>query len=71
MIEHEIKRPQPSSQPHPQRLVASYVLGALFILVLIVAWLRGAGRLLIPLLLIAAAVALVRRIVRKIKEPIP
>lgn len=67
MIEHEIKRPQPP----PQRLAASYVLGALFVLVLVVAWLRGAGRLLIPLLLIAAAVAIVRRVVRKIKEPLP
>ncbi|MCA8964060.1 MAG: hypothetical protein H6838_01505 [Planctomycetes bacterium] len=55
----------------PQRLAASYVLTALFFVVVIVAWLRGAGRFLLPLLLLAGVAVLVRRVVRKIKEPLP
>ena len=32
---------------------------------------RGAGRVLVPVLLIAGLLALVNRVVRKIKEPLP
>ena len=64
--------PKPTRPPvRPQRLAAGYVLTALFFVVVIVAWMRGAGRFLLPLLLIAGAAALVNRVIKKIREPLP
>ncbi len=61
MIEHEIRRPPPRGQ----RLAAGYVLGALFVALLILLWTRGAGRFVLPLLLLGGAALLVRRLIRK------
>ncbi len=63
----EIRRPPPSRQ----RIAAGYVLGILFVVAIGYALTRGAGRVLIPVLLIAGLLVLVNRIVRKIKEPLP
>jgi hypothetical protein len=47
-----------------QRIAAGYALGAAFVLLLVALWIRGAGRLIVPLLLAGLAwlgVARVRR----------
>jgi hypothetical protein len=38
-----------------QRIAAGYALGAAFVLLLVALWIRGAGRLIVPLLLAGAA----------------
>ena len=59
------------SEVRPQRLAAGYFLGFVVAVFLVFAWLRGAGRLLIPLLLGGLVVVVITRVVRKIREPLP
>ncbi len=59
------------SEVQPQRMAAGYFLGFLFIAFLVFAWMRGAGRFLIPLLLIGLVGYAVVRFVRKVREPLP
>lgn len=55
----------------PQRIAAAWFLGAMFVVLLVVAWLRGAGRFVLPLLLAALVGVLVVRIVRAVLRPLP
>lgn len=54
-----------------QRLAAGWFLGFVFVAFVVFAWLRGAGRLLIPLLLIGAVGYGIARFLRKVREPLP
>lgn len=64
--------PAPSPPPRPAaRLAAGYFLGLAVVALVIFLWLRGAGRLLIPMLLLVAVGYGVVRIGRKIREPLP
>ena len=53
-----------------QRMAAGYFLGFVFVAFCVFAWLRGAGRLLIPVLLIALLGYGLARFVRKVREPV-
>lgn len=52
-------------------MAAGYFLGLAVVALAILLWLRGAGRLLIPMLLIGAVGYGAVRIGRKIREPLP
>ena len=54
-----------------QRLAAGWFLGAVFFAFVLFAWLRGLGRFLIPVLLLAAFGYGIRAVIRKIREPLP
>jgi hypothetical protein len=60
----------PPSSPPPQRIAATYFVGFLFVLLVGFLWLRGAGRMLLPLLLIGGLAYGVHRVVKKVREPI-
>jgi hypothetical protein len=55
----------------PQRIAAAWFLGACALALLVLACLRGAGRLVFPLLLVVVLGAIVARLVRKVREPLP
>ena len=61
----------PSPQVPPRRLAASWFLGFVFVAIAVAIWLRGGGRVLLPLLLIAIVVVVGARVARKIREPLP
>jgi hypothetical protein len=61
----------PPARAAAQRIAAGWFLGFLFVVVAIVAWLRGAGRIVLPLLLAGLVAAAVVRFVRKVMEPLP
>ncbi|MCB9877803.1 MAG: hypothetical protein H6835_09400 [Planctomycetes bacterium] len=63
---------RPSSPPprRSTRLASVYVLGLFGVALVALMLMRGAGRLLVPLLLIGAVVWVVHRVVQKIREPI-
>ncbi|HEX5054221.1 MAG TPA: hypothetical protein VFZ65_20755 [Planctomycetota bacterium] len=58
-------------RPPAQRLAASYFLGTCFVAFVVVLWLRGAGRIVLPLVSIGGAAWVVMRVVRKVREPLP
>ncbi len=58
------------STKRPQRLAAGYFLGCVFFAFVVFAWLRGAGRLMIPLLLAGLVGYGIVRFVRKVREPV-
>lgn len=53
-----------------QRLAATWFLGCVAFAVVVFLWLRGAGRLLVPLLLIGGVAYAVNWFVRKVREPV-
>jgi uncharacterized membrane protein YkgB len=60
----------PAATP-PPRIAAGYFLGACLLALFVFAWMRGAGRLILPLLLLLAAAVVIVRIVRAVKKPLP
>jgi hypothetical protein len=56
--------------PAPPRLAASYALGICGIGVIIVLWMRGLLRPLLPVLLLVAFVLIVRRVIKAITAPV-
>ncbi|MBL9076163.1 MAG: hypothetical protein JNL08_01585 [Planctomycetes bacterium] len=54
----------------PQRVAAGWFLGVMVVALVIVAWLRGAGRFVVPLLLAALAGWALVRLVRAIRRPV-
>jgi len=57
--------------PSPaQRMAAGWFLGCVGFALLVFLWLRGAGRLLVPLLLLGGAVYAVHWFVKKVREPV-
>lgn len=52
------------------RLASGYFLGAFAVAVCALLWLRGLGRMMIPLLLIVAVVYGLRRFIRLLREPV-
>ncbi len=58
-------------QVPPQRLAAGWFLGFAGVVFVVVLWLRGGGRLILPLLLVVGVMLVVLRVVRKIREPLP
>lgn len=55
----------------PAKLAAGYFLAFAALALGVALWLRGMGRLLIPLLLVVLAIVVLTRIVRAIKAPVP
>jgi hypothetical protein len=55
----------------PQRMAAGYFLGVCAVVFVILLWLRGAGRFLLPLLAVGLIAVLVTRIVRALRAPLP
>jgi len=55
----------------PQRLAAGYVLAFVFLAFAVLLWVRGLGRILLPLALLVVAAVVLTRIVRAIKAPLP
>lgn len=53
-----------------QRMAAGWFLGCIVVAFFVLAWLRGAGRFLIPLLVIGAIAYGLRRFVQKLREPV-
>jgi hypothetical protein len=62
--------PPPPSPPAPRRIAAAWFLGVFGTALLILLWLRGAGRLLLPVLLIALLAWGVTSFLRKVREPV-
>ncbi|MEZ6036167.1 MAG: hypothetical protein R3F29_01715 [Planctomycetota bacterium] len=62
------ERPQP--QRSAARLASVYVLGSLGFALVVLMLMRGAGRFLVPLLLIGGVAYVVNRVIKKIREPI-
>lgn len=56
--------------PEPARTAAAWFLGLAAAAFFVLLWLRGAGRLLLPLLLALAAGALVVKFVRAVMRPV-
>ena len=54
----------------PQRLAAGYFLGFGAVVLAILLWMRGAGRLVLPLLAAGLIAVLVARIVRALRAPL-
>lgn len=63
--------PSPAPSPRPQRLAAAWFLGIALVGLLVFAWLRGAGRILLPVLLAGALALLLVRALRAIVRPLP
>ncbi len=61
----------PPPQPPPQRVAAAWFLGFAGVALVVFLWLRGAGRAIVPLLLVGAVAWIVVRVARKIREPLP
>lgn len=54
----------------PHRIAAGYALGVVLVLLAVALWLRGFGRLLLPLAVVVGAVVVVRRVWRAIRAPV-
>jgi hypothetical protein len=52
-------------------MAAGYFLGVCAVVFVILLWLRGAGRFLLPLLAVGLIAVLVTRIVRALRAPLP
>lgn len=61
----------PEPRLPPRKLASAYFLGFVFVVLAVALWMRGAGRFLLPLLLVGVVVVIGARIVRKIREPLP
>jgi len=57
--------------PRPQRVAATWFLGAIGVAVLVMLWLRGAGRIVVPLVLALVLGSVVVRAVRAVLRPLP
>ena len=55
----------------PQRLAAGYFLGFFGVVLVILLWLRGGGRLVLPLLAAGLIALVVTKIVRALRAPLP
>lgn len=55
----------------PQRIAAGYFLGFGAVVLVILLWLRGGGRFVLPLLAAGLIAVLVTRIVRALRAPLP
>lgn len=56
--------------PAPQRTAAAWFLGAIAVALLVLLWLRGAGRIAVPLALVFLIGAAVVRVVRAVSRPV-
>jgi hypothetical protein len=52
-------------------MAAAWFLGAMLTVFVVFAWLRGLGRIVIPLLVLGAIGYAVARFLRKVREPLP
>ncbi|MBL8755854.1 MAG: hypothetical protein JNK15_21335 [Planctomycetes bacterium] len=59
-----------TTPPKPGGIAATYVLGIVFVGLVVALWLRGLGRVLIPVLLLGAAAYGLHRLVKAIKAPV-
>jgi predicted PurR-regulated permease PerM len=62
---------EPAPRRDAQRIAAAWLLGVLFLAFAVLAAMRGAGRVVIPLLLAVLAGYAAVRFVRKVREPLP
>ncbi|MFK7739909.1 MAG: hypothetical protein AB8H80_06260 [Planctomycetota bacterium] len=61
---------QPKRGVQHARIGSAYFLGFFALVFLLLLWLRGAGRFLIPLLLVGAVVYGIFAFIKKVREPI-
>lgn len=54
----------------PQRIAAAWFLGVMLVALVIVAWLRGAGRFVVPLVLAGLVGYAIVRFVRAVLRPV-
>jgi len=59
-----------AAPPTPQRMAATWFLGLLIVAVIIFAWMRGLGRIVVPLLAIGGAVLVLSRAVKALRAPV-
>ena len=52
------------------RLAAGYALGACGIAVIVLLWMRGMLRLMLPILLLVGAILVLRRVIKAIRAPV-
>ncbi len=55
----------------PQRMAAAWFLGIVLVGLFVFAWLRGAGRILLPVLLFLGIAVIVVRVIRSVMRPLP
>ena len=63
--------PTPPARTPPQRLAATWFLGLLFAAAFVFAWMRGAGRILLPVLIALAVGVVIVRVIRAVMRPLP
>jgi hypothetical protein len=61
----------PAPVPRPQRIAATWFLGVIGVALLVVLWLRGAGRIVVPLVLVLVLGSFVVKAVRAVVRPLP
>lgn len=64
----------PAASPmrtRPPRMAAVWFLGIVFGALFLFAWLRGAGRVLLPVLLMLGIAVVVVRVIRAVLRPLP
>lgn len=59
------------ARAQPKRLAAAWFLGIVFVALFLFAWLRGAGRVLLPVLLLLGVAVIVVRVIRAVLRPLP
>jgi len=67
----ELPAPRSAPKPPPQRLAAAWFLGIVGVAFVVFAWMRGAGRILLPVLLLLGAAVIVVRVIRAVTRPLP
>ena len=55
----------------PQKLAASYFLGIFLVALAVALWMRGLGRFLLPIVIVVIVLALLGRVVKAIRAPLP
>jgi hypothetical protein len=59
-----------AKQPAPRRMAAAWFLGLLTVAVVVFAWMRGMGRVVVPLLAIVGVVLVLSRAVKALRAPV-
>ena len=58
------------SDVDPKRLASGYVLGFLFFALVLLLWLRGMARFIVPALIIGGLMYFANRVWKKVREPV-
>lgn len=58
------------ARPAPRRVAAAWFLGLLAVAVVVFAWMRGMGRVVVPLLAIGGVALVLSRAVKALRAPV-